>query len=294
APAAKGTVELPHSSWDSYMDGSCKVCHLPEGLMPTSDFMLDGGFCALCHNRSAMAKDKIPGPGGHPMMALVGSGGTKMPTFGSVPSGPKSDRMATHLKDRKIVCVTCHNVMEKPHDYGRAWEMTSSDDGRDYYLYKGGWENMGYIVPKVYVTEGLIKMPRQLKELKKYEAAPDSYRYDASEGVISFLGPMGKADAVYVTLTEPYLRVSTRDNALCYDCHNENTHEGMNCLVCHKMHGTTNKKAVRDVVITPDGDAVRTTTDGICEVCHPVPRSHRKYTGTDCIRCHPHSGGFSR
>jgi hypothetical protein len=306
-PREKGVYELPHYAWDEYMNGNCKVCHLPEELMPSYDFMVQPEFCMLCHNPSAMARDKIPGAGGHPMLVAAGSGGTKMPTRGTAASGPKSDRMDTHFKAGKlIVCVTCHNVMEKPGDYGRAWEMASSKDHVTYYLAKGGWENMGYIVPKVYVTDNLMKMPKRLKDAVRYIVAPADYSYDEAEGSVTFKRPLEKSRNVFVTLTEPYLRVTTENNALCYDCHLENTHAGLNCLACHKAHGTANRMGIREHVRTPDGETRRVSfrgrqgrysfadggQDGICVVCHPLPGSHQKHTGTDCSQCHSHGNGF--
>jgi hypothetical protein len=308
-PREKGAYDLPHYAWDEYMNGSCKVCHLPEELTPSYDFMVQPEFCLLCHNASAMARDKIPGAGGHPMLVAAGSGGTKMPTRGTAASGPKSDRMDTHFKAGKlIVCVTCHNVMEKPGDYGRAWEMASSKDHLTYYLAKGGWENMGYLVPKVYVTDTLMKMPKRLKDAVRYIVDPADYSYDEAEGSVTFKRPLDRNKNVFVTLTEPYLRVTTQNNALCYDCHLENTHAGLNCLACHKAHGTANRMGIRDVVRTPDGEERRVNfrgrqgrysfadggaaQDGICEVCHPLPGTHQKYMGTDCTRCHSHKNGF--
>jgi hypothetical protein len=319
-PKSKGIVELPHSAWDSYMDGECKVCHLPENLMPQGRFMFQPEFCLLCHNPSGMGKDSIPGQGGHPMLIEAGSGGTKVPTHGTVASGEKSDRMDTHLKGRAIVCVTCHNVMTKPGDFGRAWELASSDDRRTYMLYKGGWDGLGCMRPKVYVTDRMIAMPKALKEAGKYLVKPSEYDFDEAEGSITFHALRGKFEFVYVTLSEPYLRVSTRGNSMCYDCHFENTHEGLSCLACHVVHGTDNIKGIARYVRTADtGDrkvVFRATKgkgsfadggkvrDGICEGCHTMTKCHRAaggpdrhangkdYSGTDCTRCHTHKNGF--
>jgi len=306
-PKAAGGKELPHSSWDEYMNGECKVCHLPEQVMAARE-MLEPKFCGLCHSPSGMAKSLVPGKGGHPMMADAGSGGTKMPTRGTVATGPKSDRMGTHLLGgKKIVCVTCHNVMEKPGEHARSWEMTETGDQRTYALSQGGWENSGYIVPKVYVTHSLMPIPRYLNDARQYLADPRDYTYDESDGAITFKRRLDKKDYVYVTLTNPYLRVTTENNALCFDCHFENTHEGMNCLVCHRAHGTGNIKGIREMVRTPDGTrkvifisrrGVGSFASGaglgICEVCHPLKlhKDGKDYSGTDCTRCHSHKDGF--
>jgi hypothetical protein len=306
-PKSAGGKELPHSSWDEYMNGECKVCHLPEQVMAARE-MLEPKFCGLCHSPSGMAQSRVPVRGGHPVMVDAGTGGTKMPTRGTVATGPASDRMDTHLLGgKKVVCVTCHNVMEKPGERGRAWEMTETADQRSYSLSQGGWENSGYIVPKVYVTHSLLPMPKHLKDARQYLADPRDYAYDESDGTIRFKSRLDKKDYVYVTLTNPYLRVTTQDNALCYDCHFENTHQGMNCLVCHRAHGTGNINGIREMVRTPDGTRKVVFTGrlgpgsfasgtglGICEVCHPLKqhRDGKDYTGADCTGCHRHRDGF--
>ncbi|MBI5189687.1 MAG: hypothetical protein HZA22_03280 [Nitrospirae bacterium] len=321
-PEDKARPELPHTSWDGYLSGDCKVCHLPKELLPSGDFMVQPEFCGLCHNKAGMAEAMLVDGTGHPMLVEAGSGGTKTPTYGTVATGPRSNRMAGHLKDGKlVVCVTCHNVMEKPGDYGRAWEMTTTDDRRTYRLYMGGWSGMGHVEPSVYVTDGLTPRPKMLKSARGYLADPSGYTYDETEGTVRFRTALKPGANVYVTLGTPYLRVTTEDNRLCYDCHSENTHQGLNCLDCHVVHGTDNIMAVRRTVRTPDrasrrvvfrarggknsfadGDAVY---DGICEVCHTMTKRHRRgagstvhkdgkdYSGTDCTRCHRHSDGFS-
>lgn len=306
-PKSAGGKELPHSSWDEYMNGECKVCHLPEQVMAARE-MLEPKFCGLCHSPSGMAQSLVPGRGGHPMLVDAGSGGTKMPTRGTVATGPKSDRMDTHLLGgKKVVCVTCHNVMEKPGERGRSWEMTETADQKNYSISQGGWENSGYIVPKVYVTHSLVPMPKYLKEMRQYIADARDYTYDESDGTITFKSRLDKKDYVYVTLTNPYLRVTTQDNALCYDCHFENTHQGMNCLVCHRAHGTGNIMGIREMVRTPEGTRkvvfssrrgagsfAAGTGLGICEVCHPLKlhKDGKDYAGTDCTKCHSHKDGF--
>ncbi|MHB8173413.1 MAG: hypothetical protein ACYDFU_02980, partial [Nitrospirota bacterium] len=230
----------------------------------------------------------------------AGAGGTKIPSLGTNPKGPWSDMMSAHLPDGRIECVTCHNVMEKPGDYGRTWEPASSSDGVNWWLYKGGWDGMGYMAPKVYVVETIMKMPKTVHGMRRWEVPASEYSYDAAEGVIIFNQPITKEYSVYVTLTSPYLRVSTRNNALCYDCHSENTHQGLNCLICHRIHGSGNAGGIRETVRTPfgvkrvyfDGRIFAKNGSGICEVCHPLSGNHLKYKGKDCTKCHRHKGGF--
>ncbi|HEX9861486.1 MAG TPA: hypothetical protein VGB23_09795 [Nitrospirota bacterium] len=319
-PREPGTAEMPHSAWDGYMDGGCKVCHLPESVMPSADFMKRSEFCAICHSKNGIAERKVAGRGGHPVMVRAGKGGTRMPSRGTVDTGPYSDRMATHLLDGKVVCVTCHNVMQKPGDYGRTWELASTDDHMTYMLSKGGWQSMGRLVPKVYVTKGLAPMPRLLSGAAPFIAVPSGYVYDETEGSITFDSPAKEGEEVYVTLTNPYLRTTTEQNGICYDCHTQNTHEGLNCLDCHAAHGTANIKAVRQRVRMP-GKRPRKVVftsktgvgsfadgagplDGICEACHTstkyykasggnsVHKGGKDYTGKDCTACHRHSNGF--
>jgi hypothetical protein len=304
-PKEKGTPYLPHYAYDGYMNGECKVCHMPEELLPEPDFMLKPEFCSLCHNPSGMAKAFVLPHGGHPLGVKAGAGGTRVPTRGTDPKGPWSDKMGTHIPGGKIVCITCHDVMEKPGDYGRSWEPASSDDGVNWWLYKGGWDGMGYITPKVYLAESVAKMPKKVREMRRMEVPPTQYSYDEREGIIIFKKPVPNSYSVYVTLTNPYLRITTEHNALCYDCHSENTHEGLNCLVCHRIHGGGNKKAVRDMVRTANGvkkvyfsgrEGAGSFADGsgsgICEVCHALSGSHLKYRSKDCTRCHNHMNGF--
>lgn len=309
-PKEAGARELPHYAWDAYMDGECKVCHMPEDLMPSSDFMEKPEFCVLCHCKGGIAQDKICGAGGHPVGVAAGSGGTRMPSRGTVPSGPKSDMMRTHLPGGKVVCITCHNVMEKPGEFARAWELASTDDRKAYYLSKGGWDSMGWFIPKVYAVRSFMKLPKRLQEIKKYRVPAGEYTWDEAEGSVTFKRPRDRGDIIYVTLTDPYLRVTTRNSAICYDCHNENTHAGLNCLACHQAHGTDNIKAVRSLVKSPSGKmrqvvfkalkgkgsfaGAGAVKDGICDACHPfIPHKGRDVRGTDCTKCHSHKDGFS-
>ncbi len=299
-PKDKGRPYLPHSDYDGYMNGDCKVCHMPKYLLPEPDFLQKPAFCSLCHNRSGMANAfVVPAGDGH-TGTKAGAGGTKIPSFGTDPEGLWSDMMSAHLPGGRIECVTCHNVMEKPGDYGRTWEPASSDDGVNWWLYKGGWSGMGYMEPKVYVVDNIANMPKTVHEMRRWQVPASRYSYDAADGVIIFNQPVSKRYSVYVTLTEPYLRVSTRDNALCYDCHSENTHQGLNCLICHRIHGAKNALDIRYNVRTPsgvkrvsfDGRVFAGSGSGLCDACHPLSGNHLKYKGKDCMKCHTHKGGF--
>jgi len=317
-PGPPATPNLPHYAYDSYMNGDCKVCHLPEAVMPKKG-MSKPDFCSLCHSEAGMASGCLAKRGGHPVMVAAGSGGTKLPTRGTVSSGPKGNRMDTQLYDGKVVCVTCHNVMEKQGDYGRTWELASTKDHRTYYLSEGGWENLGCLKLKVFVTDSLIQMPKTIKDQADYLVEPSEYTFDEAEGSVTFKRRLGKSDTVYATLASPYLRGTTENNVLCYDCHNENTHQGLPCLACHQMHGTDNIKAVRRFVRTPEHEDRRVVfratkgrgsfadggMDGVCVVCHTETKCYRygdksarhqngrDYTGADCSRCHSHANGFS-
>ncbi len=299
-PKDKGKPYLPHSNYDKYMNGACRVCHMSKDLLPEPDFLQKPAFCKLCHNNSGMANAYVVPSGGGHTGVKAGAGGTKIPSIGTTPSGPWSDMMSAHLPGGRIECVTCHNVMEKPGDYGRTWEPASSGDGVNWWLYKGGWSGMGYIEPKVYVVENITEMPKTVHEMRRWQAPASEYSYDDTEGVITFNQPISKRYSVYVTLTEPYLRVSSKNNALCYDCHSENTHQGLNCLICHRIHGAKNASDIRDNVRTPfgvkrvsfGGRVFTENGSGICEVCHPLSGNHLKYKGKGCTKCHTHKGGF--
>ncbi len=299
-PKDRGKPYLPHSDYDKYMNGNCKVCHMPKDLLPEPDFLQRPAFCSLCHNPSGMANAFVVPVGGGHTGARAGAGGTKIPSLGANPSGPFSDMMSAHLPGGRIECVTCHNVMEKPGDYGRTWEPASSGDGVNWWLYKGGWSGMGYMEPKVYVVENISEIPKTVHEMRRRQVPASEYSYDAADGVIIFNQPVSKGYSVYVTLTEPYLRVSTKNNALCYDCHSENTHQGLNCLICHRIHGARNAKDVRGRLRTPfgvkrvsfDGRVFAKNGSGICDACHPLSGIHLKYKGKECTKCHAHKGGF--
>ncbi|HLB25574.1 MAG TPA: hypothetical protein VJM83_04530, partial [Nitrospirota bacterium] len=222
-----------------------------------------------------------------------------------------------------VTCVTCHNPMRKPEDYGRVWEMTTTDDRTTYRLQRGAWDAYGYLEPKVYRDASLWNGPTYSKSRKAYLVDPSEYAYDEGAGTVTFAQAQPSSAYVYVTLEYPYLRASSQDNRLCADCHTETTHRGGNCLTCHETHGRLNAKTVRAKVRTPDhserdvsfrgytgahsfadGDGAR---DGICEVCHTQTMYYRQdgtgfanhsggvnQDGKDCTACHSHANGFSR
>ena len=295
-PKQAGPPELPHSSYDAYMETGCKVCHLPAGMFPTEDYMQRPEFCGLCHAPGRMAADRVI-KGGHPTLVAVGSGGTKKPSAGTVDSGVDSDRMATHLMEGGLItCVTCHNVMKKSDPYGRSWEPASTRDGLRFELLMGGWSRMGLPTVRVYVTDSLIPRPKRLKDAYGYLADPGSYSVDPASGAVVFKRAVPKGSYVFVTLTDPYLRQTVRDDRLCTDCHNQPSHAGLSCLTCHQAHGG-GAKCVRRSVATPDGArgvSYRSRKDsgvkgGLCLSCHPTAHNQ----GKDCLTCHTHSAGFT-
>lgn len=318
-PEEPGKPELRHFAWDAYMDGECKVCHLPDAVMPSPDFMVKPEFCALCHTKDGMAATKLIGQGGHPVGVKAGANGTRMPSYGTVLTGPYSDSMKSHLPNGRVVCITCHNVMYKPGDYGRTWELASGEGKCGYMLEKGGWAAMGSLKPRVYITRGLTPAPKMYSGLDKFLVPPSGYVYDEREGSIRFDTPREPGDVVYVTLSNPYLRVTTENNAICYDCHTQNTHQGLSCMTCHAAHGTANIMAVRGTVRRPNAKAHKVafsaysgadsfatgTGSGICEVCHTRTKYHtgkgvsgmrqngNHHMSSDCTGCHTHENGFA-
>jgi hypothetical protein len=287
--------------------------------MPTKDYLDTPEFCELCHTGNGIASGATPGSGGHPVGVPAGSGGSLMPLTGTVPDGMYSDDMSTHLHGGSIVCVTCHNVMHKPDDLGRAWEICQQESGGTYRAEMGGWSNMGYIEPKVYATDTLLRGPDMFGNIKKYRLKPEEFTYDPEYGTITIKKPLSSDRFVYATLSEPYVRISTRNDAHCYACHDQAPHMGLGCLSCHEMHGTRNLMAVRDRVYVGGGEhsEVRYLSaegknsladgddriDGICEVCHTKTKFHGStqaknagdphHAGESCVSCHPHSTGFS-
>jgi hypothetical protein len=245
-----------------------------------------------------------------------------MPAFGGVTSGEYSDTMYTHLKGgAQVVCTTCHNVMQKPYDTGRAWEYTTTQDGITFKAARGGWWDQGHAKARAYMDTSLWT-PSYSRDREARRVAEDGYSVDRLDGSVTFDSqPSGY---VYLSLDDPYLRVPGQDNTVCADCHAEETHMGANCLACHAAHDTKNLGLVRDNVRRPDGRLTPvvfkgytgagsfadgdSAYDGICEVCHTDTLYYRydgsvlnnhtgaglDYSGRDCTLCHTHASGFGR
>jgi len=312
-------TELPHYYWDSsYSNSGCSLCHNTGNAFLPADYRQSPGFCASCHNAAAPAHDKtVYGGQGHPVMVNATTSGATLPTYGNITSAEYSNRMSDNLPGGDISCVTCHNPMRKTEDFGRTWEMTSTSDQFTYTLQYGGWAMLGRLVPAVFRDTSLWSGPTEVRDRRDYLVSPSEYVYDESAGTITFAQQQDPTDYIYVTLDFPYLRVSSKDNRLCADCHTQATHQGVNCLACHTAHNTINLGGVRGVVRTTDltelpvtflrysgansfadGD---TTYDGICEVCHTATLYHRRdgsgashYDGQVCTTCHSHASGFPR
>jgi len=326
ATPSAGTHELPHYSWDlSY--GSCTACHqsstgtnlLPQGY----DYRYSTELCTSCHNLTGQGRGKmVYDADSHPVFVNVTAGGNVAPAFGNL-TGRFSNRMGDHLSGGEVVCNTCHNIMEKPEDPGRVWELTSFAGGDSWMTYKlanGGWSYYDYMEPLVYSSTTLMAAPTYTKDRAPYRLVNALQDYNPAAGRIKFTRPF--FDYGYVTLRYPYLRVGNSLNTMCLDCHNTGTHELLNCMTCHDNHNYKNRMGIKAVVKTPDsglrnvvfsnvtgpdsfsdGDNVY---DGICEVCHTTTRYHRNngtvlnnHTGTgidysskDCMTCHAHAGGF--
>jgi len=316
------SVELPHTSYDGSPAWGCTACHAEGGeLLPSGfDYKTDTALCVSCHNAASVGHGSVVSSGSsHPVMVDVTSGGGKRPTYGSVTSGEWSDSMRTHLKDgRLIVCATCHNPMRKPNDTGRYWELASATDGKKFRPYRGGWWDQGHADARVYQDNSLWT-PTYTKDREKLLVAESRYTLDSYTGAVTFANRTG--DYVYFSLDDPYLRAPGGDNTICADCHTQSTHEALNCLGCHGMHGNVNIRLVRSKVKKPggatadvvfrgltgagsfaDGGAVR---NGICEVCHTTTSYYRadgsgahnhidgnNYDRRDCSTCHTHTIGF--
>jgi hypothetical protein len=257
-------------------------------------------------------------------MVNVTSGGAKTPAYGNITSGEYDNRNFANLVDGdKVACVTCHNTMRKGEDFGRAWEMTATSDQLTYTLANGGWDGYGYLEPVVYRDTSIWTGPSYVKGKDAYKVEPSEYVYNETAGTVAFDTSQSPSVYIYVELVYPYLRVSSKDDNLCADCHALSTHMGANCLTCHQAHNTDNLAGVREVARTTDrseravsftsftgigsfadGDGVY---DGICEVCHTTTKYHRRdgsgfanhssgvgMAGKDCTICHTHASGFAR
>jgi Geobacter CxxxxCH...CXXCH motif (GSu_C4xC__C2xCH) len=92
------------------------------------------------------------------------------------------------------------------------------------------------------------------------------------------------------------------DTIWCETCHNPHHHQD---IWPHKYINSTIQRpdgSARDVAFADSLDFVHGAPDydGICEVCHTLTSYHRNNSsgdhshnvGTDCMSCHPHTGGF--
>jgi hypothetical protein len=319
--------DLPHYSWDGSPAWSCGSCHINgsgTGFLPSGfSYKSEPALCLSCHNTASVAHSRpINEKSSHKTLVNVTAGGSRWPSYGTVTSGEYSDSMHSHLKDGdKVVCVTCHNAMRKPNDVGRSWEYTSSTDNLVFRLFRGGWWDQGHMSPKVY-NDGILWTPSYSRDREALRVDAGNYRFDEYTGRLIFGSPV--SGYVYVSLSDPYLRVPGSDNTVCADCHGaQTTHQSMNCLACHGAHGIKNIKGVRSKVRMPGGVSMDVVfmnysgansfadgagaVDGICESCHTATLYYRSdgsgnalhldgqnYSGKDCSACHTHSGGFGK
>lgn len=324
-----GDPELQHYHWDpAIIPGGtdCAFCHVTHNQFLASGFRKEPGFCYTCHNAASAGHDRgLYGGYSHSVMVNVTTGGgNRLPTYGNITTGEYNNQPFSRLKDgNKVVCMTCHNAMRKSEDHGRVWEYTTTFDHLHYSMQYGGWPTYGYLVPNVYRATSLWPGPTYSNKKKDSLVSPAEYDYDEAAGMITFNAVQSPLAYVYVTLDYPYLRASSQDNRLCSDCHTQATHQGSNCLVCHRAHNTDNLIGIRDSVRTPyrstsqvkflrytgvnsfaDGD---TTYDGVCEVCHTQTKYYKwngsgfanhsggfNHDGADCNTCHSHAVGFTK
>jgi len=329
ATPSQGSPELPHYNWDaSFKGGDCTACHRKENgsnLLPSGfDYRYDTGLCMSCHNLTGSARRLVLNQAkSHPVFINATTGGCNLPTYGNI-TGRFSNRMGDHLDPAgRLVCNTCHNVMEKTEDVGRVWELTSfayEDSWQTYSLANGGWSYYDYQEPEVYASTNLMARPTYVRDRRPYLLSSPLKDYYPATGKIKFKVPF--FDYAYVTLKFPYLRAANLQNMMCLDCHNIGTHELLNCLTCHDAHNYGNRLGIKTAVKTPnsgiksvvfsnttgknsfaDGDTVY---NGICEVCHTKTTYYRNngglltnhtstginYSGKNCLTCHTHVGGF--
>lgn len=329
ATPSAGSPELPHYNWDpSFGGGDCASCHRTQGgsnLLPAGfDYRYDTGLCLSCHNVTGQARALLVDQAkSHPVFVNATTGGDNIPVYGNI-TGRFSNRMGDHLDPAgRVVCNTCHNVMEKTEDPGRVWEpatFTGEDSWLTYRLANGGWSYYGYMEPDVYSAATLTAKPTYVEDRRPMRLDDTLSNYFPETGKIKF--KTSYFDYPYVTLGFPYLRVDNSGNVMCLDCHNTATHELMNCLTCHDTHNYTNRLGIKPKIRTQnsgfknvaftaisgpgsfaDGDSVY---DGVCEVCHTQTLYHRNngsvmnnhtgtgldYSGQDCLACHTHVGGF--
>jgi hypothetical protein len=257
------------------------------------------------------------------MMVNVTTGGAKMPTYGTITTSEYNNQQFSRLNAGKVVCVTCHNPMQKSEDMGRTWEYTTTSDRQTYTMQNGGWTGYKNLVPTAYRDTTLWAGPTYSKSKKNYLVNPAEYTYNETSGTVTFLAAQSSGSYIYVSLDYPYLRASNADNTLCSDCHTQATHMGDNCQTCHAAHNTGNIKGIRDSLRAPNRTSVSVkflgytginsfadgngTHDGICEVCHTATKYYRRdgsgfanhsggsnYNSKNCTSCHSHQTGFSK
>jgi RHS repeat-associated protein len=308
---APPSPELPHYAYNTVLGGQadCAVCHLEPGTFAQGFGVRTSiGLCTSCHNASGVGHAKGY-TGGHPVYVNVTADLThRLPSFGST-TGMGSDSVGGHLLyGSQVVCMSCHNSMQKPNDPGRTWEFTDYTGGVTYTLQHGGWSYYSYLKPVVYRTGSAMSTPADVQDRKTYEVPESEYDIYPASGEVVFHQAQAAGTYIYVTLGNDYLRTANAGNALCLDCHTLSSHKGVNCAICHGTHGTGNLYDVRGRLGTPGGyaDVAFTSmtamvgTHGVCTVCHTTTMYHNTtslaplphYDNQVCVDCHPHDRGF--
>jgi RHS repeat-associated protein len=303
--------ELPHYAYNAVLGGqaNCAICHLTPGTFAAGFGVRTSiGLCISCHNAAGVGHAKGD-TGGHPVFVNVTADALhNMPGFGST-TGMGSDSVGAHLLyGGQVVCMSCHNAMEKPNDPGRTWEFTNFTGGVTYSLQHGGWSYYSYLKPAVYRTASAMSAPANIQDRQAYEVAESEYDVYPVSGEVVFHQAQDAGTYIYVTLGNDYLRTANALNALCLDCHAISTHKGVNCAICHGTHGTDNLYDVRGRLGTPGGYADVAFTSmtamggghGVCTVCHTTTMYHNvtslspveHYDNQVCVDCHPHRSGF--
>jgi len=320
----QGSLTVSVSDATDHTLYNCTSCHITHNAPGSGLTNVAGNalLCQSCHTSTgaASAKPLVNGDNGVSSHAwdVLAVNATKETNL------PNDSQMVLRIVDNKIICSTCHDQhnssIASPH-----LRMDNTGDAlckdchsaRDVGLYStDNVNNKGSHPVGINYDGGDSRFNTSPTNT---QLVSGNVECSSCHGVHDVTGTLGLA-------ANGNLLRATNDASLCTDCHNYESHQGMDCLDCHQIHNTdkANIYMIRNSIATPnsgtktvsfttltgtnsfaDGDA---TYDGICEVCHTGTSYFRNdgsasdqnhsaqggpMNGQNCTICHPHSAKFA-